>query len=311
MMKTVSKLKQKGNAMLAGLIALVAVVVIGMAVIPYFLGQKVEVLPTEIARTMTKNGYKEDILFASKFRLDKCWFYCDRLVKVDVSDKTKREQLEIFMPKDKLILKVSVQMNMSVNPAKTDGLFKNLKTTEINDYTSIIEWDEIYKTYAQQRVVSEVRQYLSTLSIAEVASSLEGVNRELMHRVSKSVGDNSPFVITNLGIVDAVYPPIIVKAQENAAERREQIDQERAQLEVRTVSLERQLREAELQRKIEREQAEAEAEVQRTLANAVDPRVLELKRLEIEAKRVEKWNGAYPTTIAGGETGTMFLKQMQ
>jgi regulator of protease activity HflC (stomatin/prohibitin superfamily) len=113
--------------------------------------------------------------------------------------------------------------------------------------------------------------------------------------------DGAPFNVRYVGITGIEYPAIITEAQENAAKRREMIEQENAQKQVDQVKLERQLNEAQLQRKIDVEKAEADAEADRVRAQAANnPAVIKLRELEIERIKAEKWNGQLPTTVADG-----------
>ena len=75
------------------------------------------------------------------------------------------------------------------------------------------------------------------------------------------------------------------------------IAQEEASLSVSKVKLDRELQEAKMQRAIDKEKAETEAQAQRVLAEAVDPRSLRIKELEIERIKAENWDGKLPQTI--------------
>lgn len=133
-------------------------------------GSSVEVPPAHVGKIMTKDGYQDNLIPTSKFRLDKCWWYCDRLVLLDVSDKAYQEQLNIFIPDDKLNLGVVVQATLSINPKKTTELFNSLSPSEVDSNLSKIENQQIYRTYASQVIQKEVREYLSKYSIAQIAS---------------------------------------------------------------------------------------------------------------------------------------------
>ena len=43
--------------------------------------ERVEVPPAHKGKILTKNGYKPETVSPSKFRLDWCWWYCDKLVR--------------------------------------------------------------------------------------------------------------------------------------------------------------------------------------------------------------------------------------
>lgn len=278
-------------------IALIAVSVALLAAC----GQRVEVPPAHVGKIMTKDGYQENLIPTSKFRLDQCWGYCDRLVVMDVADKAYSENLSIFIPEDQLNLGVVVQATLSINPKKTEELFKSISPKEETDQLSVIENQKIYQTYASQIIQKEVREYLSKFSISQIASSNEKINAELSAHLSEIISARTPFNVRFVGITGLKYPEIITKAQEAAAERREAIQQEEAQAKVTEVKLTAQLQEARLQRNIEKEKAETEALAQRVLAESVDPRVIKLRQLEIEKIKAERWDGRLP--MFGGTGG--------
>lgn len=268
-------------------------------------GQRVEVPPAHVGKIMTKDGYQEALIPTSKFRLAPCWAYCDRLVTLDVSDKAYQENLTIFIPEDKLNLDVSVRATLSVNPKKTKELFNTISPKENKDDKSVIANEQVYQTYASQIIQSEVREYLSQYSISQIASSNEKINADLRVRMSKAIEARTPFSVRHIGITNLKYPAIITKAQEAAAERREAIQQEEAQTQVSAARQERELREARMQRAIEKEKAETEAVAQSTLAASVDSRVLELRKLENQRAWIDKWDGKLPTTTLGDNSTPM------
>ena len=271
-------------------------------------GERVEIPPAHVGKIMTKDGYQEALIPTSKFRLSPCWAYCDRLVMLDVADKAYQENLSIFIPEDKLNLDVSVRATLSINPKKTAELFNTISPTDGRGSTSIIANEQVYRTYASQIIQAEVREYLSQYSISQIASSNEKINADLGLRLGKAIGARTPFSVRHVGITNLKYPDIITKAQEAAAERREAIQQEEAQTQVSAARLERELREARLQRAIEKEKAETEALAQATLAASVDSRVLELRKLENQRAWIEKWDGQLPTTVLGDAVPMVTLK---
>jgi hypothetical protein len=267
-------------------------------------GAKVEVPPAHVGKIMTKDGYQEALIPTSKFRMAPCTAYCDRLVVLDIADRSYPEDLSIFIPGDQLNVGVRVQATLSINPNKTAELFNSVSPTEKNSQLSVIENNRVYSTYASQIIQKEVREYLSQFTISEIASSNEKINAELAVRLSKIISERTPFNVRFVGITNLKYPEIITQAQEKAAERREAIQSEEAQAKVTEVKLTAQLKESRLQRAIEKERAETEALSQRVLAEAVDSRVLDLRKLEIQATlanaqllAAKNWNGVGPQSV--------------
>ena len=257
-----------------------ALVVSVLAVSLAACGSKVEVPAAHVAKIMTKDGYKADTIGTSKFRLDWCWAYCDKLVLLDASDQAVSEKMELFMPEDKLNMTFDLRLTMIINPNKYEELFARIPPVDQNG-VDVISWDKAYITYAQQIVRAEAREFLSDFTIAEIASSRETINAQLSQRLTKSINEKTPFQVRYVGLADIQYPKIIVEAQENAAERREQINQEYANLELSKVRLERELQEQTMNQKITFERARAEAAVNKIIAESVSPEYVKYRTLDI------------------------------
>lgn len=250
-----------------------------------FWGEKVEVPPAHVGKIMTKNGYKQGVISTSKFRLEQCWTYCDKLVILSVADQSYTENMDLFMPKDKLNMKFDLRLTLTPNPKQYDGLFDRVPASH-----GVIPSNTIYTTYAQQIIRSEAREILSEYSIAEVASNLQTINSILTQKLTTSIQDKTPYMVRHIGLAGVYYPEVITKAQEAAAERREQIQQEEAKLETSRVKLERQLQEQQMQRKIDVEKAQAEAQVQKILSNTVTPAYERYHQIQIMYKMAESDN---------------------
>ena len=257
-----------------------ALVVSVLAVSLAACGSKVEVPAAHVAKIMTKDGYKADTIGTSKFRLDWCWAYCDKLVLLDASDQAVSEKMELFMPEDKLNMTFDLRLTMIINPNKYEELFARIPPVDQNG-VDVISWNKAYITYAQQIVRAEAREFLSDFTIAEIASSRETINAQLSQRLTKSINEKTPFQVRYVGLADIQYPKIIVEAQENAAERREQINQEYANLELSKVRLERELQEQTMNQKITFERARAEAAVNKIIAESVSPEYVKYRTLDI------------------------------
>lgn len=241
----------------------------------WVIGDKVEVPPAHVGKIMTENGYREGVIPTSKFRLDGCMVWCDKLIVMSIADFTIPEKMEVFMPEDKLVMTFELGITLSPNPEQFDSLFNRVAP----EGNTIPIWN-IYTTYAQRIIQSQAREIVSNYTIAEIASSRESIQQELTQALSRTIGEQTPFSMRYLGITDIDYPSVITDAQINAAERRERIQQEEAQLEISRVELERGLQEARLQRAIDIEKAEATAEVNRILADSVTPGYVRYRELE-------------------------------
>ena len=270
-------------------------------------GQRVEVPTAHVAKVMTKDGYKEGTIGTSKFRLDFCVMYCDKLVLLNASDQAVAEEMVLFMPQDKLNMGFDLRVTLSVNPDRVDEIFAKIPPISA-DGVDRIDLNKVYTTYAQQIIRAEAREFLSNFTIAEIASSREAINARLSEQLIKSINNRTPFTVRYVGLADISYPDIIVKAQENAAERREMIQQEEAQLEISKVQLEREMQEQRLKRAIAVEKAEAEAQVNRILAESVTPAYIKYRELNVAEQMANSDNKVFvPSRMLDSMAGQVQL----
>jgi hypothetical protein len=239
------------------------------------LGERVEVPPTHVGKVMGKDGFRDGTVATSRFRLDWCILYCDSLYIMSVADKTYTEQMDLFMPQDRLVMDFDLRLTLTPKMDEYDSLFGR-----VNPSGKTIPIEEVYQTYAAPIIRAEAREILSAYTISQVASSREAVNAELTTKLTKTINERTPFAVRFVGIADIGYPDVITNAQIAAAERRERIQQEEAQLEISKVELERELQEERLKRAIEMEKAEAQAAVNRILADSVTPAYVTYRQLE-------------------------------
>lgn len=272
-------------------------------------GQLVEVGPAQVGKVMDSAGYKEGTIPTSKFRLAACLREpCEKLVVLDASDRSFKESMDLFMPQDKLLMDFDVRATLSLDPSAYDQVFTKVTPRPQTDSLYNIPLGQVYDTYAKDIIRAEVREFLSNYTISEIASSREAINAELSARLSKSIRERTPFKVRYIGIADLQYPEVIVKAQENAAERREKIEQENAQLEISKVQLKRQLKEAQLQRKVDVEQATAEAEVNRIMGQSMTEEYRTYKSFQIMEKMASSGNKVFmPVDMLQSVAGQMQL----
>ena len=247
-------------------------------------GERVEVTPGSVARIIGESGYKDGIIQPSRFRMDSCLIVaCDRLVTLGVSDFSITEPMNMMMPKDKLEMKFDLRMTISTDEKSQEFLFAKVKPTpaEGSNTTLIIDRKEGYDTYVQPIVLAETREFLSKYMIADVMASIEEINAGLTAHLTKRIAESTPLTIRYVAIVNPEYPPLIVKAQEAAAERREQINQEKASLDLARVRFQREQEENDLNRKLSIQRTQAEVEVNRLMSSMMTPEYREMRRLQV------------------------------
>ncbi|MFS1524991.1 hypothetical protein ACL7TT_12930 [Microbulbifer sp. 2304DJ12-6] len=97
--------------------------VLGLLVILLFTtacAERVEVPPAHVGKVLTQNGYKPEVVPPSKFRLDMCLLYCDKLVTLPIADFVHLERLKVFMPKDQRNMSFDVRMTGAISSGVID-----------------------------------------------------------------------------------------------------------------------------------------------------------------------------------------------
>lgn len=245
-------------------------------------GKKVEVGSGQVGKEKTANGYQDGYHETSRFRLSPCISLCDSLVLMDVGDHEISETMSLVMPQDRLKLQFTIGGTISIREDGYDEIYKNIQSRKTNDERiEVIPFSSVYNTYAKKIINAEAREFMSKYSIDEIMANRDKVGVELSKHLREVVDKRTPFKLRYVGLSEMNYPDIITTAQENSAERREQIQQERAQLEVSRVQLERELEETRLNRKIAVEKADAEAEVNRIISESMSDAYVAYRRLEI------------------------------
>ena len=245
-------------------------------------GEAVEVPPAHVGKVLTKNGYKPDTIPPSKFRLEMCWAYCDKLIVAEMSDIGLKEQFRLFMPKDQLNMSFDIRFTMSLRQDEKviETIYNRIPADVDEDGDAIISALKVYQTYGQPVVREVIRTVVSKYSINEVASSREAINAEVFDAVSKAL-NGTPISVKRLAFADMQFPDVIVRAKEIAAERRAAIQQAEAEKQVTLVNMQAELEKAKAERAVRRERAEAAKEENKIFSESVTDEYLKYKTLEV------------------------------
>lgn len=287
-----------------------AVMLIAMLPLLTACGRLAEVPPAHVGKVLTKNGYKPDNYTPSKFRLDMCFRYCDKLILAELSDSGMREEFELFMPKDQLNMDFDIRFTMSIrnDPKSIDSLFSRIppdnSAEALKGYAAggIIKSKRVYETYGQPILREVVRTVVAEYAINEVASSREAINAEMYKAVSDALA-GTPIAVKRLAFGDIQFPKVIVDAKVRAAERRAAIQQAEAEKQVMLVNMQTNLEQAKADRAVRREQALAAKEENEIFASSVTDDYLKYKNLEVLQKLAQNPNAVFVPYEALGSIG--------
>lgn len=269
-------------------------------------GDRVEVPPAHVGKILTKNGYAPDTIPPSKFRLDWCWAYCDKLVVAQVADVGVKEQFQLFMPKDQLNMSFDLRGTFAIksDTNSVNQIFDRVLAQPVNSswYDSVITFEQVYQVYGQQVLRDVVRSAIAKFSINDVASNREAVNAEITSAVHKGLA-HTPLEAIRLGLADVQFPDVIVEAKEAAKKREVEIQKAEADFEVRKVELQKELEEQRMLRNIEKEKAARVAEANEIVSKSVTPDYIAYRQLEVLESMAQNGNSFIVPMEALGTIG--------
>lgn len=258
-------------------------------------GESVEVPPAHKGKVLTKNGYAPETVTPSKFRLEPCWAYCDKLVLTQTGDEGMKETFRLFMPRDQLNMSFDVRFTLAIrdDDKSIDSIFDRVTAKVYEGWSSpLITTERVYGIYGQPAMREVVRAAMAKYSINEVASSRERVNAELTAAVHAAL-KNTPLTIKQFSIADVQFPDVITKQKEVAAQRRIEIEEQEAKKQIALVQLQTELEKAKLNRAVRREKAEAAREENAIYAESVTDNYLEYRKLEVLEKMATNPNTVF------------------
>lgn len=256
---------QKENVMLGIIIGVVVFVII-------LLLTSITTVPTGYVGVKTRFGQvqndtiQEGLNFKAPF--------IESIVKIDCRMQKIEYQMEASSKDLQKINAIKIAVNYGVDKQKANVLYREIG----KDFNTIIVEPAIYETmksaianYTAEELVTK-RQEVSNLAQETLTNKLQerGIN------------------ITSLSMVDLSFSEEFDQAIEKKQVVEQQTQQAKYELEKAKVENEKKV-----------ENAKAEAEVMKQQNQEITEKTLELKKLEVQQKLIEKWNGQLPTTSLG------------
>ncbi len=234
-------------------------------------GPLVEVPPSCKGKLNTPSGLEEGIIEPSTFRLDYVLVGVgDSAIIVDGSDFADREELVVFLPKDKLNLKVDVRFTASISTevANLNKVFGKVPADELRDRVSFIPMKKIFDTYGRNTLREVVRSVLTKYDLQYIMENRDLVNAEIIKQTIEMT-KNTPVSFSQLGMADLQPPKIIVEAQEAAKEKEVAIAKAEAETAIKLQQATSALQVALKQQEVELTEAETQLKVDQLLSKGV------------------------------------------
>lgn len=279
--------------------------VIGALTLLAACGEQVEVPPANVGKILTPQGVSADLIGPSRFRLPFCAFpgqICSKLITVEASDRAFEENMEVFMPKDQLLLTFDLRATVTLMPDQADVVFDRLTGTATG-YGRHIGMDAVYGTYAAQRIRTVARAVVAEYSIADITANREAIEARLTNEIQNSLKD-TPIQSKFIGLADVKFPQIIIDAKVAAEERRIAIEKEKAQREIELTKQEAALVVAKAEQAVRLTKAETILKENELTARSVTDNYLKYRYLEV-MEEMAKGDGVvfFPYEAMNGNSG--------
>ena len=265
-MKKTSKERQAeyyevtGGLIVAAILALIIVVICSVSTVP-----------TGHVGIKVRFGAVQDdfIVEGLNFKIP----FIEKIEKMDC--RTQRVDIEgEGASKDMQTITTYIAVNYRVNQEKAFNLYK---TVGVGYETILI------KPAIQETMKASLAQYTAEELItkrAEVATLLQETSKEKL--------EDKGIIIESVSIVNLNFS----EAYNDAIEKKQVAEQE-------AKKAEQELEKAKVEAEKKVVEAQAEADALKVQKQEITEDLLELRRIENEAKWIEKWNGQLPTTVLG------------
>lgn len=249
-------------------------------------GQRVEIETAHVGRVMTTSGLENTVRSPSTFRLPVNFLGNNpsRLIVIETSDQQKKETMEVFMPKDDLILTFEVRGTFSI-PSTQEGtaaIFDRVVPEAVgeNPYIYRVDFDQVYEIYAQREIWITSREVVTNYDIPYVMAHLEDISRELREKIGERL-KATPIRVIEFNLSKTLPPDVILEAEAVAKQRQVQIQEAKADRLVKITEAEAKLAVAKKQQMIDLIQADTNRQVGLKLTRGVNPNFVQQRTLNI------------------------------
>ena len=243
--------------------------VVVLAIITIF--ASITTVPTGYVGIKTRFGKVQEDVINEGFNFKTP--FIEKIVKIDCKTK-KIETSAESSTKDMQNVSASIAVNYNVKKDTANILYKEVG----KDYEDIIINPSI-----QESIKSIMAQYTAE----ELITKRSEVSNKIQEALINKIKDRG-FEITEFNVTNIDFSEEYDKAIEAKAVKQQEVISAQADYEKQKIQNEKEI-----------SMAEKDAKVMELQNQQITDKTLELKRLEVQQKLIEKWNGALPTTTLG------------
>jgi len=272
-------------------------VVASAAVMISLSGCNEQVQQGTVGKILGKTGFQTEVYPPSKVWVDNgpLTLNPEKLILVETTTQKFVEPIKILL-KDKLELKAAVifRGRITSNKKILNSVFNDMKLDDDR-----ITTEEVYNVYGKMIILNTAREIISKYNVDEVNVNYARITTEIYNTLEPKL-TNLPIEISDITIGQLEYPEIVTKAIEKAKERRMMIEEEKANVQIALTKKKGQEELAKADYKIKMLEAKRIRDYNAMTAKGITKDLLELRRLELKEKELDKWNGELPSTLMGG-----------
>jgi regulator of protease activity HflC (stomatin/prohibitin superfamily) len=200
-----------------------------------------------------------------------------------------------FTNKDNMLIAADISLSYSLQPDKVPHFYVKFRSDDLSSFTH-----GFLRNVARDCFNEHAGKFAVEQIMGDNAPFLKEV-RECLQSQMTPIG----IQIEQFGFIGAPRPPEAIVSAINAKAQAQQIAMQK-QNEIVQAQAEaaKQVARAEGEAKAQIARAQGEAEANRLLSQSINQTLIEWRRLEIQARTVDKWNGVRPT-VEGGGAGLM------
>ncbi len=249
----------KISGILAGILAIIIIVIFSA----------ITTVPTGYVGIKTRFGQVQDDTIQEGLNMKLP--FVERIVKIDCRTQKLEYTMEASSKDLQKISQIKIAVNYGVDKQRANILYKEIG----EDFKSIIIEPAIYET---------MKSAIANYTAEELVTKRQEVSNMAQETLTERLQEKG-INITSLSMTDLSFSQEFDEAIEKKQVVEQQTQQAQYELEKAKVENERKI-----------ENARTEAEVMRQQNQEITDKTLELKRLEVQQKLIEKWNGTLPTT---------------
>ncbi len=210
----------------------------------------------------------------------------DEVRDVDCKDAHAKEAIDVLTKSD-LTVRVDLRITYSADCTSQAQLVKILEQVVADDGRTVVP-SALYQRYVLPIIREALRNRLASVTIEQVKNVRQelrdGIEADLQKSIDKQ---GSPILIKILTVSDIVLPEEIVAKNRQIELARQEAEQEREKQEAAKFRLERELFEAQEERKVRKEEAEKLKEIAEINAERDKNVIIKNAEAELEAKKRE------------------------